>query len=97
MLRVDDHVFKQSLLNREESREVTVTVTGEYDYPVEGETVTAKVNAAGKKFVSVSPSSNDTDSSGQTTFTITAGKKAGKAKVTFKSGCLKKSVTVKVK
>jgi len=85
------------LLTREESSEVTVTVTGEYDYPAEGETVTAKLNAAGKKFVSVSPSSNATDSSGQTTFTITAGKKAGKAKVTFKSGCLKKSITVKVR
>ncbi|MDO8142000.1 MAG: M12 family metallo-peptidase [Candidatus Brocadiales bacterium] len=85
------------LLIKEESSEVTVTVTGEYDSPVEGETVTAKVNAAGKKFVSVLPSSNATDSSGQTTVTITAGKKAGKAKVTFKSGCLKKSVTVKVK
>ncbi|GAN32482.1 MAG: hypothetical protein L6Q53_04855 [Candidatus Brocadia sinica] len=43
-------------LNREESSEVTVTVTGEYDYPVEGED----------------------------------------AKVKFKAGCLKKSVTVKV-
>ncbi|MBI2472924.1 MAG: hypothetical protein HYV59_17045 [Planctomycetes bacterium] len=84
-------------LNKEESGEVTVTVTGEYDSPVEGETVTAKVNAAGKKFVSVSPSSNVTDSSGQTMFTITAGKKKGTAKLTFKSGCLKKSVTVKVK
>jgi hypothetical protein len=91
-------VFSNSLLlNREESGEVTVTVTGEYDYPVEGDMVTAKVNIAGKKFVSVSPSGNDTDSSGQTTFIITAGKKAGKAKVTFKSGCLKKSITVKVR
>jgi len=84
-------------LTREESVEMTVTVTGEYDSPVEGETVTAKVNAAGKKFVSVSSSSNATDSNGQTTFTIIAGKKAGKAKVAFKSGCLKKSVTVKVR
>jgi len=85
------------LLNREESSEVTVTVTGEYDYPVEGETVKAKVNAAGKKLISISPSSNTTDSNGQATFTITAGKKAGKTKITFKSDCLKKSITVKVK
>ena len=84
------------LLNREESSEVTVTVTGEYDYPVEGEVVKAKVNATGKKLISISSASDTTDSNGQTTFTITAGKKAGKAKITFKSDCLKKSITVKV-
>lgn len=85
------------LLNREESSEVTVTVTGEYDYPLEGETVKAKVNATGKKLISISSAGNTTNSNGQTTFTITAGKKAGKAKITFKSGCLKKSITVKVR
>jgi len=85
------------LLNKGEISEVTVTITGEYDYPVEGETVKAKVNTAGKKLVSVSPSSNTTDTNGQATFTITAGKKNGKAKITFKSDCLKKSITVKVK
>ncbi|MDO8548838.1 MAG: M12 family metallo-peptidase [Ignavibacteria bacterium] len=87
------------LLNREGSSEVpvTVTVTGEYDYPVEGETLNAKVNAAGKKLISISPSSNTTDSNGQATFTITAGKKNGKAKITFESDCLKKSITTKVR
>jgi len=85
------------LLNKGEISEVTVTITGEYDYPVEGETVKAKVNTARKKLVSVSPSSNTTDTNGQATFTITAGKKNGKAKITFKSDCLKKSITVKVK
>ncbi|MEK7749952.1 MAG: hypothetical protein AAB277_03145, partial [Planctomycetota bacterium] len=85
------------LLNREEISEVTVTITGEYDYPVEGETVTAKLNAAGKKLISISSTSNTTDTNGQAAFTITAGKKNGKTKITFKSGCLKKSITVKVK
>jgi len=87
------------LLNREESSEVTVTVTvtGEYDYPVEGETVKAKVNVAGKKLISISSTSNTTDPNGQATFTITARKKNGKAKITFKSDCLKKSITIKVK
>lgn len=83
-------------LNQAESSEVTVTVTGEYDYPVEGEVVTAKVNKEGKKRITVSPSSVTTDSDGQATFTITAGKKKGNAKVKFKADCLKKSVTVKV-
>ena len=85
------------LLNREESSEVTVTVTGEYDYPVEGETVKAKVNAAGKKLISISSTSNTTDTNGQATFTIIAHKKKGTAKVTFNSGCLKKSITAKVR
>ncbi|MFN3533128.1 MAG: M12 family metallo-peptidase [Candidatus Brocadia sp.] len=83
-------------LNREETSEITVTVTGEYDYPVEGREVTAKVNAEGKKRISVSPPSGITDSNGQATFTITAGKKKGNAKVKFKADCLKESVKVKV-
>jgi len=83
-------------LNREEIYEVIITVTGEYDYPVEGEVVTAKVNKEGKRLISVSPSSDTTDSNGQATFTITTGKKKGNAKVKFKASCLKKSVKVKV-
>src|SRR3972149_4283173 len=85
------------LLNREESAEVVVTVTGEYDYPAEGETVEVKVNAAGKKLILISSTSNTTDTNGQITFTITAHKKKGTAKVAFNSGCLKKSITAKVK
>ena len=66
---------------RRESSEVTVTVTGEYDYPVEGEVVKARVNATGKKLISISSTSNTTDTNGQTTFTITAGKKNGKQRL----------------
>ena len=44
------------LLNQEESAEITVTVTGEYDYPVKGEVVTAQINTEGKKRISVLPS-----------------------------------------
>lgn len=84
-------------LNKEESAEVVVTVTGGYDYPVEGEMVKTKVNAAGKKLISISPTSNTTDTNGQITFTITAHKKKGTAKVAFNSDCLKKSITVKVR
>ena len=69
------------LLNREEISEVTVTITGEYDYPVEGETVTAKLNAAGKKLISISAASDTTDSNGQATFTITAGKRTEKQRL----------------
>jgi hypothetical protein len=89
---------KELTLDRQEVSEVTVTVTvtGEYDSPSEGETVNATVNKAGRKQVSVSPSSGITDFNGQAAFTITARKKKGTAKVKFKEGCLKKSMTVKV-
>ncbi|QII12059.1 hypothetical protein KsCSTR_26800 [Candidatus Kuenenia stuttgartiensis] len=75
---------------------MTVTITGEYDSPSEGETINVTVNKAGRKQVSVSPSSGITDFNGQAAFTITAMKKKGTAKVKFKVGCLKKSMTVKV-
>lgn len=83
-------------LKREESVDVVFTIKGEYDYPEEGELVKTRVNAAGKKLISVLPKSDTTDSNGQITFTIIA-KKAGKARVAFKSGCLKKSITIKIK
>ena len=84
-------------LKRKKSGDVTVTVTGADDCAVEGETVTATINAAGKSRISVSPTSNTTDASGEATFTITAKKKTGNARVTFKAGSVKKSITVKVK
>lgn len=83
-------------LNREEKSEIRVLVTDEYDYPVEGEVVTAKVNKNGKKLISVSLSRGITDSDGQATFTITAKEKKGATKVKFATDCLKKSVKVKV-
>lgn len=84
-------------LNKEETAEITVTVADEYGDPAEGETVKAEINSTGKKVISVSPSSDTTDSSGQITFSITAGNKKGAARLTFKSDCLKKSITVKVR
>lgn len=84
-------------LKRKKSGMVTVTVTGDNGCAVEGETVTATINAAGKKCVSISPTSDSTDENGQATFTITAKKKTGNARVTFKAGSVKKSMTVKVK
>lgn len=87
----------KTLLNREESTQITVTVTGEYDLPAEDEKVAAKTNPAGKKLITISPSDNTTNSAGQVAFTITAGGKKGRAKITFKSGCLKKSITVRIR
>ena len=74
-----------------------MTVTGEAGCLVDGETVTATINAAGKKRIRISPTSAATDQSGAVTFTITAKKKTGNARVTFKAGSVKKSITVKVR
>jgi hypothetical protein len=71
-----------------------VTLTGEGDCPVEGETVKAKITK-GKRFITVSPASAITNDDGQAAFTIMALKK-GNAKVEFKSGKLKTELKVKV-
>ena len=84
-------------LKRKKSGTVTVTVTGDAGCLVDGETVTATINSAGKKRISVSPTSDSTDEDGQATFTITAKNKTGNARVTFKAGDAKKSMTVKVR
>jgi hypothetical protein len=87
-------------LKRKKSSEVTVTVNGSAEVcpggVVAGETVTATINAVGKKRISISPESATTDPSGAATFTITAKKKTGSARVTFKAGDVKKSQTVRV-
>ena len=72
-------------------------MTGDAGCLVDGETVTATINSAGKKRISVSPTSDSTDENGQATFTIKAKKKTGNARVTFKAGAVKKSMTVKVR
>ena len=84
-------------LNRKTSGNVTVTVTGDDNCPVEGETVTATIGASGKKRISVSPASQLTNENGQATFTITAKKKTGKARGTFQASGQTKLITVTVK
>ena len=84
-------------LNQEEVDEVTVTVTGKGGCPVEGETVTATIDKAGTKIISVSPISNVTDANGQAIFKITSTAKTGRAKVVFSVGRLKKSLIVRVR
>src|SRR3972149_731080 len=83
-------------LNWDESSDVTVTVTGEDDCFVQGETVTTKINAAGKKRITVSPESQETDENGESTFTITAKNNGGNAKVSFKAGSTGRSLIAKV-
>ncbi|GAN31738.1 MAG: hypothetical protein DYG83_06675 [Candidatus Brocadia sp. AMX2] len=84
-------------LRKEESGNMTVTVTSSEGCPVAGETVTSKIKS-GKKRISISPQSTDTNVNGQAIFTITATKKTGNAKVKFETTSgLKTTVTVKVR
>jgi hypothetical protein len=76
---------------------VAVTITGDNGCRAEGEYVTAAVNKAGKKRISVSPAGGTSDENGQIEFTIFAKKQAGKAKVTFKAGSLQESILIKVR
>ena len=72
-------------------------ITGEDGCSVEGETVTAKIAPSGKRFILISSTSRNTDANGQATFTITAKKNAGKAKITFQTAGQTKSILVMVK
>src|SRR3990167_7771580 len=84
-------------LSKKQSSDVTVTVTGDGNCPGEGETVTVTITSSGKRLISISSTSKDTDINGEATFTITAKKKVGKAKVTFQAAGQKKLITVTVK
>lgn len=66
------------------------------DIPVPNIVIKAKVGGK-KKRISIYPLSSLTDENGQVIFTITAKKKTGVTKVTFQTGNVKKSLTVKVK
>ncbi|BBO18842.1 conserved hypothetical protein [Candidatus Brocadia pituitae] len=49
-----------------------MTVTGSKGRPNVDETVTATILKSGAKYISISPQNADTDTNGQTVFTITA-------------------------
>lgn len=83
-------------LKRKQNKNVTVTVKGENDCLVDGATVTAKINNAGKKRISILPSSVVTNSNGEAKFTITA-KRVGNTRAIFKAGILNNSIIVRVR
>jgi len=73
---------------------VIVTVTGEDNCPVEGDTVRTKVY--NPKIVKVSPRRQVTDENGEAVFSIKAKDKASNALVIFRDGSLNTQVSVKV-
>ncbi|QII13849.1 exported protein [Candidatus Kuenenia stuttgartiensis] len=83
-------------LNKGDSADVAITLADEDGNAVEGNTVKTKLNRAGKKRVSISSNSEETDENGEAVFTVTA-KKKGKAVITFQSDSLKEKLKVKVK
>jgi len=82
-------------LRKKKTDVVMVTLTGEGDCPVAGDTVRAKITK-GKRLITVSPASAITNDAGQAGFTIMALKKTRYAKVEFKSGNVKTILKVKV-
>ena len=72
-------------------------MTGDGDCAVQGEKVTAKVDASGKKMVAVTPASKKTGEDGRATFKLKAKSKTGSTKVTFSTaGGLSSSVDVTI-
>lgn len=76
---------------------VTVTVKGADNCPVEGVTVIATISGNGNEILAVSPGSQETDANGQATFTINAKDKQGTAAIKFRASGLSKPTTLKVK
>lgn len=91
---VDAEPEKQKIL-REESGEITVTLTCGDGSPSANRLVDVEV-ISGKKRVTVSPAAL-TDENGQATFTVTATTKTGDAKIRFTHQNLKDTVLVKVR
>jgi len=82
-------------LEKDESSNVIVTLTGEGDCQVAGETIKARITK-GKRRITVSPAIAITNDEGQAEFTITALKKTSNSKVKFKSDNVKTILKVKV-
>lgn len=84
-------------LTRSEHGGMIVTVKGADDCPVVGETVTVRIFGDSKNLISITPKSATTDVNGAATFTITAKRKTGTARVTLETGGLKKSIIIKIR
>ena len=83
-------------IQKDKSKDITVTVTGTDDCPVEGTTVTATIKV-GKNRISISPISQSTDEDGKATFKVTAGNTSGRARIMFVAGDKEKILLVKIK
>lgn len=81
-----------------ESSNVIVTLVSTENCPAkEGEVITAAIDKADSKRISISQTSAVTNSNGEATFKITAKNKIGNAKVTFSYESLKNKITVKIR
>lgn len=85
-----------TLKMRDNNKVIVTLVPTEGCSPEEGKIVTVKVNRASRKRISILPQSATTNADGTATFTITAKKRVGKARVIFRCENFKKSVNVNV-
>lgn len=86
------------ILKLKKKQSSVVTVMIERDNGVlKGETVTAIIGKASGRHILILPADEVTNEYGQAQFTITARDKAGKARIIFKSGNVKKSIIVRVR
>ncbi len=92
-IEISPHRLK---LEKNESGDVTVIVTGKDGCLVNEESIRVKINKSGQKRITVSPKKVRTDSQGEAIFTINALNKKGTARVRFYSETLKKTLKVKV-
>lgn len=84
-------------LKKKQSGDVTITLMGENECMVEGVVVSSKLVGRNKKYLTVEPKSVMTDETGKATFTITAKKRAGRARVQFIVGDVGFSIPVTIK
>ena len=83
-------------IQKDKSKDITVTVTGTDDCQVEGTKVTAKITV-GKNRISILPISQSADEDGKATFKVTAGNTSGRARIMFVAGDTEKILAVKIK
>ena len=90
-------VFPSRLrLKSGESGEVVVRLRGDNCVP-EGSIVTAAIDKAGSRRITIPSMNEAADEHGEATFTIVAKEKPGSARVTFKANQLEKTILVKVR
>ncbi len=92
-MRASPRILK---LKKKQRGVITVMMEGDSGV-LKGEKVTAIIGKASSRHILISPSDRVTNEHGLVQFNITAKDKAGRARIIFKSGNVKKSIIVRVR
>ena len=84
------------ILQKGKKRDINIKLTGADGCPAENVKVEAKINLRGKRVITLSPSTELSDSVGIATFSVTAKRNYGNAIVTFSANELKELVNVNI-